>query len=70
MHLDPPFLQLPRDQVGGADFLQAQFGMRVDVVADRDEFILIGTGAIEGGLAHQTPEDPRISVLCWPSLGK
>ncbi len=34
MHLDPPFLQLPRNKLRGAVFLQSQFGMGVNVAAD------------------------------------
>ena len=34
MHLDAPFLQLLRDDVGGAMLLQAEFGMGMDVLAD------------------------------------
>ena len=40
MHLDAPFLQLPRDEVGGAGFLQAEFRMRVDIAADRGQFVV------------------------------
>ena len=51
MHLDPPFLQLPRNKLRGAILLQAQFGMSVDIAANGGEFVLVETGPIECGLS-------------------
>src|SRR6185437_2691382 len=39
MHLDAPLLQSVGDDARGADLLEADFGMRVQILADRDEFI-------------------------------
>jgi hypothetical protein len=53
MDLDTPFLQLAGDDVGGAEFLQAQFGMGVDIAANRCEFVLVQAGVIKCGLGHR-----------------
>ena len=52
MHLDAPFLQLARDEIRGAVFLQPEFGMGVDVSANSRQLRLEGAGAIERGLGH------------------
>ena len=49
MHLDPPFLQLRRDDGGGAVLLQPQFRMSVQIVADGGQCIVVATDVIEGG---------------------
>ena len=41
MHLDAPFLQLPRNQLGGAVLLQPEFRVGVDVAADRGQFRVV-----------------------------
>ena len=53
MHLDPPFRQLARHQVGGAVLLQAQFRMGMDIAANGGQFVLVKAGAIERGLGHE-----------------
>ena len=42
MHLETPLRQLFGHQVGGAGFLERQFGMRVNVTADRHQVFLRG----------------------------
>ena len=38
MHLDAPFFQLLRNQIGGAMLLQTEFRVGVDVTSDRGQF--------------------------------
>ena len=47
VHLDAPFLQLARDQVGGAMLLQAEFRMGVDVLADGGEFGVVAADLVD-----------------------
>ncbi len=49
MHLDAPLRQLLGDDAGGADFLKADFGMRMQVAADRSEFVGIALDAVDVG---------------------
>ena len=49
MHLDPPFLQLARDQIGGAMLLHAELGMGVDVVADGRQLVVVFADFVDGG---------------------
>src|ERR1700733_12947969 len=39
MHFDAPLLELVGDDAGGADFLEADLGMGMQIPADRDEFV-------------------------------
>ena len=41
MHLDAPFGELYRDNIGGALLLEPDLGMRVDVAADRGQLVEI-----------------------------
>ena len=54
MHLDAPLLQFARDQVGGAEFLQPEFGMGMDVAADLGKFVLVEAGVVELGECHRS----------------
>jgi hypothetical protein len=47
MHLDPPFLQFPRNDVRRAILLESQFGVSVNVTTNRGEFVLIAASPIE-----------------------
>ena len=47
MHLDAPFLQLARDQIGGAVLLQPEFRIGVDVLADRGEFGVVAADLVD-----------------------
>ena len=49
MHLDAPLRQLVGDDAGGADFLEADFGMRVQIAADRGEFVGKAFDAVDVG---------------------
>src|SRR5580704_16404108 len=49
MHLDAPLRQLVGDDPGGADFLEADLGMRVQVPADRGEFVGKAFDALDVG---------------------
>ncbi|MNT17612.1 hypothetical protein D3C72_1527700 [compost metagenome] len=42
LHVIAPLRQALRHQVAGAEFLEAEFGMAVDVPADRDELVCLG----------------------------
>ena len=61
MHLDAPLRQLVGDDPGGADFLEADFGMGVQIAADRGEFVGIAVDAVDVG--HWT--SIRLSVICF-----
>src|SRR5665213_2725024 len=58
MHLDAPALQLVGDDAGGADFLEADLGMRVQIPADRGEFV---------GKAFDTFDTGHV---CYPMAGE
>ena len=47
MHLDAPFLQLARDEVGGAMLFQPEFRIGMDVLADRGEFAVIAADLVD-----------------------
>ena len=47
MHLDPPFLQLARDELRGAVLGHAEFRMRVDIAPDVGEFGMGGAGVLK-----------------------
>src|SRR5258708_22574576 len=47
MHLDAPLRQFVRDNAGGADFLEADLGMGVQIPADRGEFVGKGFDAVD-----------------------
>jgi len=49
MHLDAPLRQLFGNDAGGADFLEADLGMRVQIPADRGEFVGKGFDAVDVG---------------------
>ena len=49
MHLDPPGFELPGDDLGGAVFRHAKFGMGVEILPDGGEFGLVAANGIEGG---------------------
>lgn len=49
MHLDAPALQLVGDDAGGADLLEADLGVGVDVAADGGEFVGVAVDAVNGG---------------------
>src|SRR5471030_1094251 len=49
MHLDAPLRQLVGDDAGSADFLEADLGMRVQIPADRGEFVGIAVDAVDVG---------------------
>src|ERR1700680_4944206 len=49
MHLDAPLGQFVGDDPGGADFLEADLGMGVQIPADRGEFVGIGFDAVDAG---------------------
>ena len=49
MHLDAPLRQLVGDDPGGADFLEADLGMGVQIPADRGEFVGKGFDAFDVG---------------------
>src|SRR6266851_1937206 len=49
MHLDAPLRQLVGDDAGGADFLEADLGMRVHIPADRGELVGEGFDAVDVG---------------------
>ena len=49
MHLDAPARQFLGDDAGGADFLEADFRMGVEVAADRGEFVGETFDAVECG---------------------
>ena len=51
MHLDAPSLQLVGDDAGGAHLLEADLRMRVQVAADRGEFVGKAVDAVDGGHA-------------------
>ncbi|MCY1523197.1 hypothetical protein D9M68_580850 [compost metagenome] len=42
LHFVAPLRQALRHQVAGAEFLEAEFGIAVDVPADRDELVCLG----------------------------
>ena len=48
MHLDAPLLQLVGDDARGAHLLEADLGMRVQIAADRGEFVGIAVDAFDG----------------------
>src|SRR3981081_619988 len=49
MHLDAPLRQFVSNDAGGADFLEADLGMRVQIPADRGEFVGKGFDAVDVG---------------------
>jgi hypothetical protein len=49
VHLDAPLRELFGDNAGGADFLEADLGVRVQIPADRDEFVDIAFDARDVG---------------------
>src|SRR5216684_1368490 len=49
MHLDAPLRQLVGDDPGSSHFLEADLGMRVQIAADRGEFIGIAVDAVDVG---------------------
>jgi len=49
MHLDTPTPQLLGDDAGGADFLEPDLGMSVEVAANGGEFVGVAVDAIDCG---------------------
>jgi len=49
MHLDTPSLQLVGNDTGGADFLEADLGMCVQVAPDGGEFVGVAVDAVDSG---------------------
>ena len=49
MHLDAPLRQFVGDDAGGADFLEADLGMGVQIPADRGEFVGKAFDAVDIG---------------------
>ncbi len=49
MHLDAPLRQFFRDDAGGADLLEADLGVRMEIPADRGEFVGIAFDAFNAG---------------------
>ena len=49
MHLDAPLREFLGDDAGGADFLEADFGMGVQIPADRGEFVGKAFDAVDIG---------------------
>jgi hypothetical protein len=49
MNLDAPLRELIGDDAGGADFLEADFGMGMQVAADRGEFVGEGIDTVDRG---------------------
>src|ERR1700694_5035485 len=58
MHLDAPLRELVGDDARGADFLEADLGMRMQIPADRGEFVGKTFDAVEVG--H----------VCYPMAGE
>jgi len=50
----PPPFELARDGFCGAVFLQTQFGMGVDVVAECRELVLVTAYGVDGRKGHQS----------------
>jgi hypothetical protein len=49
MYLDAPLRQFVGNDAGGTDFLEADLGMRVQIPADRGEFVGKGFDAVDVG---------------------
>ena len=49
VHLDAPLRQFVGDDPGSADFLEADLGMRVQIPADRGEFVGEAFDAVDQG---------------------
>ena len=70
MYLDPPFFQLPGDEVCRAVFFEPQFRVSMDVVADSGKFLLVTAGTVEHGCGH----DGHLRIergeksLPWPQI--
>ena len=49
MHLDAPGFELAGDDLGGAMFGHAEFGMGVEILPDGGQFGMVAANGIEGG---------------------
>ena len=49
MHLDAPFLQLTRDEIGGAMLLQPELRIGMNILTDRGEFAVVAADVIDRG---------------------
>jgi hypothetical protein len=67
MHLDPPFLQLARDDFGRAVFLQPQLRMGVNVLTDRGQFSVVAADVVERAHASIPQKFPRYVRQVWAS---
>src|ERR1700738_2985030 len=58
MHLDAPLRELVGDDARGADFLEADLGMRVEIPADRGKFVGKAFNAVDvGHVCYPVAED-------------
>ncbi len=65
MHLDAPLCELFRDDAGGADLLEPDLGMRMEIPADRGEFVGIAFDTFNTGHVCYPVAEGSDSKVIW-----